>query len=146
MSKSDDIFGSEITPEALEKIIKEAKGFASSYLRRCVAIAIKTTNFIEYEKSMNVISGIIATLRQWYGSEFDEKNVKINKTLRFELLKKADFKCQYCGRGPSTHLVNLHIDHRMPKSRGGKDIPSNYVVACSDCNIGKSDRLLSERN
>ena len=60
--------------------------------------------------------------------------------LRFELLKKYNFTCQYCGR--KAPEVILQIDHKNPKSKGGKLTEDNLTVACSECNLGKSDILL----
>ena len=60
--------------------------------------------------------------------------------LRFLIFKKYDFTCQYCGR--KAPKVELHIDHIVPKSKGGKNEESNYTVACLECNIGKGDILL----
>jgi len=62
------------------------------------------------------------------------------KRIRFEIFKRDNFTCQYCGRKAPN--VELQIDHIIPKSKGGKDIPENLITACWDCNIGKSDVLL----
>jgi 5-methylcytosine-specific restriction endonuclease McrA len=62
--------------------------------------------------------------------------------IRFLILKKYDFTCQYCGR--KAPQVILQIDHVIPKSRGGKNSTDNYKIACKDCNIGKGDVLLEE--
>lgn len=45
---------------------------------------------------------------------------------------------------PSERLPGIHIDHRVPRSKGGSLASSNLVVACSDCNYGKKDVLLEE--
>ncbi len=63
--------------------------------------------------------------------------------LRFEILKRDDFKCVYCGRGSSE--VILEIDHVNPVAAGGDSRVENLVTACKDCNIGKKDFLLNER-
>ena len=60
--------------------------------------------------------------------------------LRFLILKKFNFTCQYCGR--KSPDVVLEIDHIYPKSRGGFDSLANYTVACNECNIGKGDMIL----
>lgn len=64
------------------------------------------------------------------------------KVLRFAILARDNFSCQYCGRKAPD--VKLQIDHVHPKSRGGKNCADNYKTACADCNIGKSDYLLEE--
>ena len=49
---------------------------------------------------------------------FEKDNV--SKSLRFKVLNRDNFTCQYCGRKPPK--VKLHIDHINPKSKGGLDI------------------------
>lgn len=60
----------------------------------------------------------------------------VTKRLRFEILKRDDHKCRYCGAAAPD--VNLTVDHVLPTALGGTDDPSNLVAACSDCNTGKS--------
>jgi 5-methylcytosine-specific restriction endonuclease McrA len=59
----------------------------------------------------------------------------VNKRLRFAVLERDDFTCQYCGRRPPE--VRLEVDHLEPRARGGKDGLWNLVTACWDCNRGK---------
>ena len=65
------------------------------------------------------------------------KNKSSQWRLRFEILKRDSFTCQYCGRKAPD--VELHVDHKYPKSKGGLSIKGNYITACMECNIGKSD-------
>lgn len=60
----------------------------------------------------------------------------ISKTLRYQVLRRDDHTCQYCGR--TAPEVKLTIDHVVPEALGGADEPSNLVTACADCNGGKS--------
>lgn len=64
--------------------------------------------------------------------------------LRFEILKRDNFKCTYCGNG-AIQGVRLHVDHIHPRAEGGTDAPDNLTTACSSCNLGKSDVLLTQR-
>ena len=59
---------------------------------------------------------------------------------RFEFLKKFNFTCQYCGRRAPE--VSFHIDHIFPRSKGGSNDISNLTLACTECNVGKGNRLL----
>jgi 5-methylcytosine-specific restriction endonuclease McrA len=34
----------------------------------------------------------------------------------------------------------LHVDHIIPRSKGGKDEMDNYQTLCHKCNIGKSNK------
>lgn len=60
----------------------------------------------------------------------------ISKRLRYELLRRDEHTCQYCGE--SAPDVTLHIDHVVPVTLGGTDDPGNLVTACKDCNAGKT--------
>lgn len=64
------------------------------------------------------------------------------KSVRFEVLKRDSFTCQYCGR--SAPDVILEIDHIVPVSKGGDDSIMNLIAACRDCNRGKTNRELSD--
>lgn len=60
----------------------------------------------------------------------------IGSRMRFEILKRDGYTCQYCGRKPPE--IVLELDHIKPRSAGGEDVPENLIVACRDCNRGKS--------
>jgi hypothetical protein len=64
------------------------------------------------------------------------KRKAISKKLRFEVFKRDEFKCVYCGRKPPAVILN--IDHIAPVSKGGTNDINNLVTACFDCNNGKS--------
>jgi len=61
---------------------------------------------------------------------------------RFKILARDNFRCVYCGA--TAQASQLHIDHVIPRSKGGDDKLENYVVACFACNVGKRDAVLSE--
>lgn len=71
------------------------------------------------------------------------KRKQISTRTRFEIFKRDSFTCQYCGRKPPQ--VVLHADHILPVSKGGKSEWVNYVTSCVDCNLGKSDKLLTQK-
>lgn len=60
----------------------------------------------------------------------------ISKRLRFEILRRDNHACRYCGR--SAPEVVLHVDHVKPQALGGTDDPSNLATSCGDCNSGKT--------
>lgn len=71
------------------------------------------------------------------------KRKSISKQLRFEVFKRDGFKCQYCGC--SAPDVILHVDHIDPVSKGGDNDVMNLITSCQSCNLGKSDRVLSDQ-
>jgi hypothetical protein len=60
----------------------------------------------------------------------------ISKRLRFEILRRDNHTCRYCGRSAPDAV--LHIDHVIPESLGGPTESSNLITACSHCNGGKT--------
>ena len=66
----------------------------------------------------------------------------LSKSVRFEVMKRDSFTCQYCGQEAPD--VILEIDHIVPVSKGGDDSIMNLVTACRDCNRGKTNRELSD--
>jgi 5-methylcytosine-specific restriction endonuclease McrA len=68
----------------------------------------------------------------------------ISKTLRFEVFKRDSFRCQYCdAEAPN---VLLHIDHIKPVAGGGTNELTNLITSCMPCNLGKSDRPLTDQS
>lgn len=66
--------------------------------------------------------------------------------LRFQILQRDNFRCQYCGRSPQTDpSVMLQIDHVHPQSQGGEFSERNLLTSCRECNLGKSDIILASR-
>lgn len=66
----------------------------------------------------------------------------ISDKLRYQVLKRDNFKCCACGASPAKDpSVELHIDHIIPYSKGGETTMDNLQTLCSKCNLGKSDIL-----
>jgi 5-methylcytosine-specific restriction endonuclease McrA len=53
-----------------------------------------------------------------------------------------DPNCFYC-RTP-LKPIETHIDHMIPKSKGGSDLIINLVISCSDCNRLKHTRSVDD--
>lgn len=66
----------------------------------------------------------------------------LSKKIRFEILKRDGFQCQYCGS--SAPDVVLNVDHINPVSNGGDNNVLNLITSCFACNAGKSDRKISD--
>lgn len=50
-------------------------------------------------------------------------------------------ECYWCGRPLAGTGYPAHVDHVIPRCMGGADEPSNFVVACLDCNLSKGGKL-----
>lgn len=57
--------------------------------------------------------------------------------LRFRVLQRDNFRCQYCGRAARDGAI-LHLDHVVPVAAGGATSEDNLITACDTCNLGKS--------
>ena len=62
----------------------------------------------------------------------------ISGTVRYEVLKRAQFRCELCG--VSADVRALEVDHIVPRNRGGTDNPDNLQALCYSCNSMKRDR------
>lgn len=83
-----------------------------------------------------------------YLKEKEEKEIEYKKSaayqrrlmtpsLRYDILKRDQFKCQICGYSQEDG-VKLHVDHIVPVAKGGKTNRNNLRTLCEDCNLGKS--------
>lgn len=68
----------------------------------------------------------------------------VSKKLRFEVLKRDKFQCQYCGAKAPDAL--LHVDHIEPVASGGSNDIVNLVSACAGCNLGKGAAPLDDNS
>ena len=65
------------------------------------------------------------------------KRTALSKKVRFEIFKRDNFTCAYCGTKPPNTV--LEVDHILPVSKGGKNLMENLITSCFDCNRGKSN-------
>lgn len=76
--------------------------------------------------------------------------VKAYLKLRFDVFKRDNFKCIYCGRSPiEDGSVKLELEHIEPtngkptKQMWEKSREEDLATACKECNLGKSNRQLT---
>ena len=69
-------------------------------------------------------------------------DVKLEKRskedIRKDLYKEQDGKCNGCRE--SLRIQDFHLDHIIPKSKGGQDTYNNYQLLCMRCNTSKGDK------
>jgi len=68
------------------------------------------------------------------------KRKVLSKKTRFDVFKRDNFVCQYCGGKPPS--VVLQVDHIKPVFAGGCNDIDNLITACFECNIGKGRHTL----
>jgi 5-methylcytosine-specific restriction endonuclease McrA len=88
---------------------------------------------------VQVLSGRVVRLLNYI--RIPIRNRMLNRPTRSQIYKRDKNSCQYCGA-----TTRLTIDHVLPRSKGGQDTWENLVVACSSCNVKKSDKLLEQTN
>jgi len=98
-------------------------------------------------KSGASIEEIVSELKQQVISDSKNQikhrtNRNISLSLRYNILKRDSFRCVNCGTSPAINPGSqLHIDHKIPWSKGGETEEGNLQTLCSDCNLGKSNKL-----
>lgn len=63
------------------------------------------------------------------------KRKSIPQRTRFAILKRDNFRCQYCGK--TSEQTQLEVDHIIPVAKGGADDEGNLITSCKICNRGK---------
>lgn len=58
--------------------------------------------------------------------------------------RRKNILCSECGQELGAYDDHLHIDHIVPKSKGGSDDLSNLQVIHRLCNLRKSNKLKLE--
>ncbi len=61
----------------------------------------------------------------------------VSGSIRYNVLKRAKHRCELCGG--REYQVALHVDHIIPRSKGGPDDISNFQALCMTCNTNKRD-------
>ena len=59
----------------------------------------------------------------------------VSGSTRYNVLKRAKYRYELCGAHETQ--VALHVDHIIPRSKGGLDDLSNFQALCQTCNTNK---------
>jgi hypothetical protein len=57
---------------------------------------------------------------------------------------RAAGACEYCRLLQAATGVTFHIEHLVPRSRGGQTILNNLALSCPGCNLAKAERTTGE--
>jgi 5-methylcytosine-specific restriction endonuclease McrA len=89
-----------------------------------------------------LVHGHLRAPRLLHLSRYDRQpHLKLRLT-RQNLLLRDHYQCQYCGKRPA--IVELNLDHVLPRARGGPYSWENLVVSCKPCNVKKGIRTPRE--
>jgi len=109
------------------------------------------------------LPAMLRRLEEWYDQENERENEESEKPeeientgpinlpelqsynfvragLWWEVLARDKWRCCSCGRTAKDDGITLHVDHILPRSKGGADCAENLQALCQKCNIGKSNR------
>ncbi|MCF8055003.1 MAG: HNH endonuclease [Deltaproteobacteria bacterium] len=68
-----------------------------------------------------------------------EQGMKVMPALRWQVFQRDKWRCVSCGRTADNDVI-LHVDHIVPRSKGGKDELDNFQTLCHVCNFGKGNK------
>lgn len=57
------------------------------------------------------------------------------------IASRAKHRCEYCHAPEEAFNFHFELEHIIPASRGGADDDDNCALACTACNLFKSDHL-----
>ena len=117
---------------------EEEEGLFNSHL-----IGESLSYFVNFLKQQQNLGDIHV---QWIKVELlnykpvKNKRVRTNipRGLRHEVFKRDNYTCVECGISKDDGAI-LHVDHKIPVSKGGTDELDNLQTLCSDCNLNKSN-------
>ena len=66
----------------------------------------------------------------------------VPNTIRYEVLKRDGSRCVLSG--VSAKAAVMHVDHIVPRSKGGSNAMENLQTLCGQCNNGKSNRDMGD--
>ncbi len=53
---------------------------------------------------------------------------------------RAGGACEYCRLLQAAAGVTFHLEHVLPRARGGQTVMSNLALSCPGCNLAKAER------
>ena len=65
----------------------------------------------------------------------------IPRALRLSVQERDGGRCRYCGLRQLGQAATFHVDHVVPRSRGGPTALANLVLQCPWCSLHKSDKI-----
>jgi 5-methylcytosine-specific restriction endonuclease McrA len=109
----------------------------TAYVKRFGSWQKALKAFIKYQKTHKGKKPVLKAVYRKI-KKSSKKNLAVNLSLRYKILKRDNFKCRLCGTSPAIKPgVILHIDHIIPVVKNGETIAENLQTLCSNCNYGK---------
>jgi hypothetical protein len=67
----------------------------------------------------------------------------IPRALRHQIFTRDEGRCRYCGLRQIGQASVFHINHVVPRSKGGLTVETNLALQCPSCSLHKSDEVTS---
>jgi len=68
----------------------------------------------------------------------------VSESVRRLVRERARDRCEYCGLTQVIQAATFHIEHIVPRRKGGGDGADNLALACPSCNLHKSYHVESK--
>jgi len=65
----------------------------------------------------------------------------IPRPLRRRVLERDQGRCRYCQLAQFGQAAVFHVDHVIPRSKGGPTDETNLALQCPYCSLHKSDKV-----
>ena len=96
-------------------------------------LSLSALIFIKYIYNLNICQDFLIHL-----NIIMKERIPLN--LRRRVIERDGYYCVYCDE--DLHEKEIHMDHVIPESQGGKTTFDNLQVTCRKCNLAKG--VLSE--
>ena len=132
----------QITKNMVGKVLTNSRGITSKEKNQYTLIGSEELTDDERSQLITHCQNKIEEFLGKRGDKVWEHRRKssgyISGTIRYEILKRAKFRCELCGI--SAEQKALEVDHIIPRNHGGTDDQSNLQALCYSCNAMKRDR------
>jgi len=61
--------------------------------------------------------------------------------IRQQVEQRARERCEYCHAPQNACGYRFHLEHIIPRTKGGEDALSNLALACASCNLAKAAKV-----
>ena len=131
-----------ITKNMVGRVLTKNRGLTT---KEGSSYSLKGHNKLTPDEVDNLIDLCIKKIDAYVGKRGDQiwahrrrSSGYISGTLRYEVFKRAKFRCELCGI--SAEEKAIEVDHIVPRSAQGTDDISNLQALCYSCNAMKRDR------
>jgi hypothetical protein len=124
--------------------LAELPAEAQDQIRRAVARPYPPAQWLHLGHPSRPQPIAVIPSRAWYewhwqrGVDPDSRYIPLSARTRQLVIERDGYTCGLCGLDVAPD--DVHIDHVLPRSRGGSDHPDNLQVAHSLCNVRKGNR------